>query len=93
LRAFAIVPVLGDEPKNTNDARRWARLKARRYITASWEVNQMSEECGHAIGHCKRPERLGMACDMRRLLYRLELARLRPLHEWLAQYEQAWKTA
>jgi DNA-binding transcriptional ArsR family regulator len=26
----------------------------------------------------------------RRRLYRLEPARLRPLHEWLAQYEQAW---
>jgi DNA-binding transcriptional ArsR family regulator len=26
----------------------------------------------------------------RRRLYRLEPARLRPLQEWLAQYEQAW---
>jgi DNA-binding transcriptional ArsR family regulator len=26
----------------------------------------------------------------RRRLYRLEPARLRPLHEWLAKYEQAW---
>ncbi len=26
----------------------------------------------------------------RRRLYRLEPARFRPLHEWLAQYEQAW---
>jgi DNA-binding transcriptional ArsR family regulator len=26
----------------------------------------------------------------RRRLYRLEPVRLRPLHEWLAQYEQAW---
>jgi DNA-binding transcriptional ArsR family regulator len=26
----------------------------------------------------------------RRRLYRLEPARLRPLHEWLANYEQAW---
>lgn len=26
----------------------------------------------------------------RRRLYRLELARLRPLHDWLAKYEQAW---
>ncbi len=26
----------------------------------------------------------------RRRLYRLERARLRPLHEWLAGYEQAW---
>jgi DNA-binding transcriptional ArsR family regulator len=26
----------------------------------------------------------------RRRLYRLEAARLRPLHEWLARYEQAW---
>jgi DNA-binding transcriptional ArsR family regulator len=27
----------------------------------------------------------------RRRLYRLEPARLRPLHRWLAKYEQAWK--
>jgi DNA-binding transcriptional ArsR family regulator len=26
----------------------------------------------------------------RRRLYRLEPARLRPLHQWLAKYEQAW---
>ena len=26
----------------------------------------------------------------RRRVYRLEPARLRPLHEWLAKYEQAW---
>jgi len=26
----------------------------------------------------------------RRRLYRLEPVRLRPLHEWLANYEQAW---
>ena len=26
----------------------------------------------------------------RRRLYRLERARLRPLHDWLANYEQAW---
>jgi|SRR5215831_10553252 len=26
----------------------------------------------------------------RRRLYRLEPARLQPLHEWLAKYEQAW---
>src|SRR6266566_117459 len=26
----------------------------------------------------------------RRRLYRLEPARLRPLHDWLATYEQAW---
>jgi len=26
----------------------------------------------------------------RRRLYRLEPARLRPLHEWVAKYEQAW---
>ena len=28
--------------------------------------------------------------DGRRRLYRLEPARLRPMHEWLAKYEQAW---
>jgi DNA-binding transcriptional ArsR family regulator len=26
----------------------------------------------------------------RRRLYRLEAARLRPFHEWLARYEEAW---
>lgn len=28
--------------------------------------------------------------DGRRRLYRLELAQLRPLHDWLAKYERAW---
>jgi len=28
--------------------------------------------------------------DGRRRLYRLEPARLRPMHEWLAKYEQVW---
>lgn len=28
--------------------------------------------------------------DGRRRLYRLEPGRLRPLHDWLAKYEQAW---
>jgi DNA-binding transcriptional ArsR family regulator len=28
--------------------------------------------------------------DGRRRLYRAEPARLRPMHEWLAKYEQAW---
>jgi DNA-binding transcriptional ArsR family regulator len=28
--------------------------------------------------------------DGRRRLYRLEPTRLRPLHDWLAKYEQAW---
>ena len=28
--------------------------------------------------------------DGRRRLYRLEPAHLRPFHEWLAKYEQAW---
>jgi len=28
--------------------------------------------------------------DGRRRLYRLEPANLRPFHEWLAKYEQAW---
>ena len=29
--------------------------------------------------------------DGRRRLYRLEPARLQPLHDWMAKYEQAWK--
>jgi DNA-binding transcriptional ArsR family regulator len=28
--------------------------------------------------------------DGRRRLYRLEASRLRPLHDWLAKYEQSW---
>ena len=28
--------------------------------------------------------------DGRRRLYRLEAARLRPFHDWLAKYERAW---
>ena len=31
-----------------------------------------------------------MPGEGRRRLYRLEPARLRPLREWLARYEQAW---
>ena len=33
---------------------------------------------------------VGCRAEGRRRLYRLEPARLRPLHEWLAKYEQAW---
>jgi DNA-binding transcriptional ArsR family regulator len=29
--------------------------------------------------------------DGRRRMYRLEPARLQPFHDWLANYEQAWK--
>jgi DNA-binding transcriptional ArsR family regulator len=33
---------------------------------------------------------VGCRADGRRRLYRLEPARLRPFHEWLAKYERAW---
>jgi DNA-binding transcriptional ArsR family regulator len=33
---------------------------------------------------------VGYRAEGRRRLYRLEPARLRPLHDWLAKYEQAW---
>ena len=33
---------------------------------------------------------VGCRADGRCRLYRLESARLRPLHEWLSKYEQAW---
>ena len=33
---------------------------------------------------------VGCRADGRRRLYRLEPARLRPMHEWLSKYEQAW---
>ena len=33
---------------------------------------------------------VGCRAEGRRRLYHLEPARLRPLHEWLAKYEQAW---
>ena len=33
---------------------------------------------------------VGCRAEGRRRLYRLEPAGLRPLHEWLAKYEQAW---
>ncbi len=35
LSVLCIVPVLGDEPQNKNDACRWARLKTHRSSTAS----------------------------------------------------------
>jgi DNA-binding transcriptional ArsR family regulator len=33
---------------------------------------------------------VGCRAEGRRRLYRLEPARLRPFHEWLAKYERAW---
>jgi DNA-binding transcriptional ArsR family regulator len=33
---------------------------------------------------------VGGRAEGRRRLYRLEPARLRPMHEWLAKYERAW---
>ena len=33
---------------------------------------------------------VGCRADGRHRLYRLEPSRLRPLHDWLAKYEQAW---
>ena len=33
---------------------------------------------------------VGCRADGRRRLYRIEPARLRPLHEWLAKHERAW---
>src|ERR1043166_4814229 len=33
---------------------------------------------------------VGCRAEGRRRLYRLEPARLRPVHEWLARYERAW---
>jgi DNA-binding transcriptional ArsR family regulator len=56
-------------------------------------VNDLSMSQPQVSKHLRVLSEVGLVrcrAEGRRRLYRLEPAHLRPLHEWLAQYEQAW---
>ena len=56
-------------------------------------VNDLSMSQPQVSKHLRVLSEVGLVrcrADGRLRLYRLELARLRPLQEWLAKYEQAW---
>jgi len=56
-------------------------------------VNDLSMSQPQVSKHLRVLSEVGLVrcrAEGRRRLYSLEPARLRPLHEWLAKYEQAW---
>jgi DNA-binding transcriptional ArsR family regulator len=56
-------------------------------------VNDLSMSQPQVSKHLRVLSEVGLVssrAEGRRRLYRLEPARLRPMHEWLARYEQAW---
>jgi DNA-binding transcriptional ArsR family regulator len=56
-------------------------------------VNDLSMSQPQVSKHLRVLSEVGLVrcrADGRRRLYRLEPAHLRPMHEWLAKYEQAW---
>jgi len=56
-------------------------------------VNHLSLSQPQVSKHLRVLSEVGLVscrADGRHRLYRLELAPLRPMHEWLARYEQAW---
>ncbi len=56
-------------------------------------VNDLSMPQPQISKHLRVLSEVGLVssrAEGRRRLYRLEPARLRPFHEWLAKYEQAW---
>ncbi len=56
-------------------------------------VHDLSMSQPQVSKHLRVLSEVGLvACraDGRRRLYRLEPRRLRPMHDWLAKYEQAW---
>ncbi len=56
-------------------------------------VNELAMSQPQVSKHLRVLSEVGLVrcrAEGRRRLYRLETARLRPLHEWLAKYEQAW---
>ncbi len=56
-------------------------------------VHDLSMSQPQVSKHLRVLSEVGLvACraDGRRRLYRLEPTRLRPMHDWLAKYEQAW---
>jgi DNA-binding transcriptional ArsR family regulator len=56
-------------------------------------VNDLSMSQPQVSKHLRVLSEVGLVrcrAEGRRRLYRLDPAHLRPLHEWLAKYEQAW---
>src|ERR1700758_5789690 len=56
-------------------------------------VNDLSISQPQVSKHLRVLSEVGLVrcrAEGRRRLYRLEPARLRPLHDWLSKYEQAW---
>jgi DNA-binding transcriptional ArsR family regulator len=56
-------------------------------------VNDLSMSQPQVSKHLRVLSEVGLVrcrAEGRRRLYRLEPARLRPLHDWLAKYERAW---
>ena len=56
-------------------------------------VNDLSLSQPQVSKHLRVLSEVGLVssrAEGRRRLYRLEPARLRPFHEWLAKYEQTW---
>ena len=56
-------------------------------------VNDLSLSQPQVSKHLRVLSEVGLVrsrAEGRRRLYRLEPARLRPFHDWLAKYEQAW---
>jgi DNA-binding transcriptional ArsR family regulator len=56
-------------------------------------VNDLAMSQPQVSKHLRVLSEVGLVrcrAEGRRRLYRLEPARLRPMHEWLARYEQAW---
>jgi DNA-binding transcriptional ArsR family regulator len=56
-------------------------------------VNDLSMSQPQVSKHLRVLSEVGLVscrAEGRRRLYRLEPARFRPMHEWLARYEQAW---
>ena len=57
-------------------------------------VNDLSMSQPQVSKHLRVLSEVGLVrcrAEGRRRLYRLEPAHLRPFHDWLAKYEQAWK--
>ena len=56
-------------------------------------VNELSMSQPQVSKHLRVLSEVGLVscrAEGRRRLYRLEPARLRPMHEWLTSYEQVW---
>jgi DNA-binding transcriptional ArsR family regulator len=56
-------------------------------------VNDLSMSQSQVSKHLRVLSEVGLVscrAEGRRRLYRLEPARLRPMHEWLTRYEQVW---